>query len=217
MVTVAAAHARHPAAHGIWRLTALHNHGMAWQRWIHSCRYNEVEQRYCQAGEENDDCLSCYSADQYNNFTLGPIGTEFMDRLGFWLEAVPGSSCVRAGAGAYADALLPSTCPCALPCKKIPRAALARGGGGLTLSSALATVVAPLFFFFPGRARQITSPTPSRRHTSARTTPLSRRKPSTSTVHIGREGGGRGEVGWWELSDAMVGRPVHVYVGRSGR
>ena len=107
--------------------------------------------------------------------------------------------------------------PLCLALQENPSRSAGERRGGLTLSSALATVVAPLFFFFPGRARQITSPTPSRRHTSARTTPLSRRKPSTSTVHIGREGGDRGEVGWWELSDALVGRPVHVYVGRSGR
>ena len=38
------------------------------------------------------------------------VGTEFMDKLKFWLEAIPGSNCVRAGAGAYADAILPSAC-----------------------------------------------------------------------------------------------------------
>jgi hypothetical protein len=32
-----------------------------------------------------------------------------MDKLKVWLQAIPSEDCVRAGAGAYADALLPST------------------------------------------------------------------------------------------------------------
>jgi hypothetical protein len=36
-------------------------------------------------------------------------GPAFMDKLKVWLQAIPSEECVRAGAGAYADALLPST------------------------------------------------------------------------------------------------------------
>ena len=53
--------------------------------------------------------LSCYTGPRNR------IGTEFMDKLRLWLQAIPGDQCIRAGAGAYADALLPSTMPARFP------------------------------------------------------------------------------------------------------
>jgi hypothetical protein len=90
-------------------------------------------------------------------------GTEFMDRLRFWLQAVPGEQCVRAGAGAYADAILPSTW--------LARAGALRAAicGALKEGEGCSYV-------------QTTRPTWWRPPTSARTTPSFRPRPSTLAV-----------------------------------
>ena len=73
------------------------------------CRYNaSYPETVCQPSEPlSDACTVCYTESQYDAFTLGPVGSDFMQKIGYWLESIPGTTCVRSGKAAYGTALLP--------------------------------------------------------------------------------------------------------------